>query len=181
VLVPIEEEVKALIFTEDEVVDLWPVTPDPLEHNRRSLYLFRKRNVRYPLFDAFDAPDTQSSCPQRQVSTHALQALVALNSDFAVARAKALAGRLYGEAGHSRAAWIDRAYRLVLCREPSLSERNQAQTFLEGQAQFLRETEGRRPLARPNFVPTGTDLAEAAAAVDFCLAMLNRNEFVSIP
>ena len=65
VLVPIEKEVEDLIFTEAEVVDLWPETPDPAEHLRRSLYLFRKRNVRYPLFDAFDAPDTQTACPQR--------------------------------------------------------------------------------------------------------------------
>ena len=63
VLVPIEKEVEDLIFTEAEVVDLWPETPDPAEHLRRSLYLFRKRNVRYPMFDAFDAPDTQTACP----------------------------------------------------------------------------------------------------------------------
>src|SRR5262249_51386663 len=50
VLVPIEKEVEDLIFTEAEVVDLWPETPHPSEHARRSLYLFRKRNVRYPMF-----------------------------------------------------------------------------------------------------------------------------------
>ena len=83
VLAPLEKEVKDLIFTEAEVVDLWPVDRDPTEHARRSLYLFRKRNVRYPLFDAFDAPDTQSACPRRATSTHALQALTLLNSDFA--------------------------------------------------------------------------------------------------
>ena len=97
VLVPIEKEIEDLIFTEQEVVDLWSETPDPAEHLRRSLYIFRKRNVRYPMFDAFDAPDTQSACPERGVSTHALQALVMLNSDFAANRAKALAGRLYRE------------------------------------------------------------------------------------
>ena len=60
------------------MVDLWPEDPDLAEHRRRSLYLCRKRNVRYPLFDAFDAPDTQSACPRRETSTHALQALVPL-------------------------------------------------------------------------------------------------------
>ena len=44
-----------MIFTEAEVVDLWPETPDPRAYARRSIYLFRKRNVRYSLFDAFDA------------------------------------------------------------------------------------------------------------------------------
>ena len=73
--------------------------PDPTEHLRRSIYLFRKRNVRYPLLDAFDAPDTQSACPRRETSTHSLQALVLLNSDFAAGRAKVLAGRILREAG----------------------------------------------------------------------------------
>ncbi len=92
ILAPLEKEVKDLIFTEAEVVDLWPEDPDPSEHLRRSIYLFRKRNVRYPLLDAFDAPDTQSACPRRETSTHSLQALVLLNSEFAAGRAKALAG-----------------------------------------------------------------------------------------
>ena len=92
VLAPLEKEVKDLIFTEAEVVDLWPVDRDPTEYARRSIYLFRKRNVRYPLFDAFDAPDTQSACPRRATSTHALQALTLLNSDFAAGRARALSG-----------------------------------------------------------------------------------------
>ncbi len=84
VLAPIEKEVEDLIFTEAEVVDLWPEDRNPAEHLRRSLYLFRKRNVRYPLFDSFDAPDTQTACPRRETSTHALQALNLLNSDFAI-------------------------------------------------------------------------------------------------
>jgi hypothetical protein len=114
VLVPIEREVEGLIFTEAEVVDLWPETPDPREHARRSLYLFRKRNVRYPLFDAFDAPDTQTACPQRSVSTHVLQALVLLNGDFAAGRAKALAARLFRESPDGEIGRIKRAYLIVL-------------------------------------------------------------------
>src|SRR5262249_39068755 len=78
VLVPMRKEVEDLIFTDAEVGALWPETTDPAEHCRRSLYLFRKRNVRYPMFDAFDAPDTQNACPLRPVSTHALQPLVLL-------------------------------------------------------------------------------------------------------
>ena len=157
VLVPIEKEVEDLIFTEAEVVDLWPETPDPAEHLRRSLYLFRKRNVRYPMFDAFDAPDTQTACAQRGVSTHALQALVLLNSDFAAGRARALAGRLYREAGDSSASRIERAYRVVLARAPRPGEPEQARAFLDAQAALLRDrlARGGPPLAMPSFVPPG--------------------------
>jgi hypothetical protein len=179
VLVPIEKEVEDLIFTEAEVVDLWPETPDPTEHNRRSLYLFRKRNVRYSLFDAFDAPDTQSACPRRQVSTHPLQALVTLNSEFAIGRARALAGRLLKEA-KGDGERVDLVYRLVLGRESATGERMQAIDFLTAQAKALRDS-GRANLARPTFVPAEMDPAEAAAWVDFALAMLNRNEFVYVP
>ena len=181
VLVPIEPEVEDLIFTEAEVVDLWPVTPDPVEHRRRSLYLFRKRNVRYPMFDAFDAPDTQSACPQRAVSTHALQALVLLNSDFAVDRAKALAGRALGVAGGTDER-LTFAYQCVLSRPATAKEREQGSAFLDAQTSLLRRrlAEG-RTLAVPASAPPTVDDAEAAAWVDFALAMLNRNEFVYVP
>jgi len=182
VLVPIEKEVEDLIFTEAEVVDLWPETPDPLEHLRRSLYLFRKRNVRYPMFDAFDAPDTLSACPKRMVSTHALQALVLLNGDFAAARARAMAGRLLRESGGDEAARVALAYRIALGREPRPKEVERDRAFLASQADLLRRlaVEG-QPLARPTFMPEGADPAGAAAWVDFALAMLNRNEFLYVP
>jgi hypothetical protein len=180
VLVPIEKEVEDLIFTEAEVVDLWPETPDPLEHLRRSLYLFRKRNVRYPLFDTFDAPDTQTACAQRAVSTHALQALVLFNSDFAAGRARALAGRLFREAPKNDTARIRRAYKIALAREPTPKELDVALAFLDAQTIHLaaRAPQG---LSKPVFVTPRVGPAKAAAWVDFALAMLNRNEFLYVP
>ncbi len=156
VRVPIEKEVEDLIFTEAEVVDLWEESPDVREHLRRSIFLFRKRNVRYPMFDAFDAPDTQTPCPQRGVSTHSLQALVMLNSEFAQSRARALASRVRSEADDDPSR-VDRAYRLVLARGPSPRESEQALRFLSA----------------GNGTPD--------VWVDFALAMLNRNEFVYVP
>ena len=116
VVAPLEKEIKDLIFTEAETVELWPEDRDPFEHARRSIYLFRKRNVRYPLFDAFDAPDTQSACPRRATSTHSLQALTMLNSEFATGRARALAARIMCEGGPRTRDRIRRAYRLALAR-----------------------------------------------------------------
>ena len=165
VRVPIEKEVEDLIFTEAEVVDLWEETPDASEHLRRSIYLFRKRNVRYPMFDAFDAPDTQSACPQRIVSTHALQALVMLNSAFAEDRAKALAARLFREATDDSSR-IDLVYKLVLARQPTAREVDQARSFLRAQAADLQDA---------------TNYPHAAAWLDFALVMLNRNEFLYVP
>ncbi|WP_422926692.1 DUF1549 and DUF1553 domain-containing protein [Singulisphaera sp. PoT] len=182
VLAPLEKEVEDLIFTEAEVVDLWPVTPDPSEHVRRSLYLFRKRNVRYPLFDAFDAPDTQTACAERGVSTHALQALVLMNSDYSVARARALSSRIFREEPGNREARIRHAYRIVLARDPKPKELEQASAFLDGQTQrLLAQSKGGQVSEKAGFDPEAFKAASEAAWVDFSLAMLNRNEFVYVP
>jgi hypothetical protein len=159
VLAPLEKEVKDLIFTEAEEVDLWPVDPDPAEHHRRSIYLFKKRNVRYPLLESFDAPDNQTACPRRESSTHALQALNLLNSDLALGRAHALAERLAREAPDAEGR-VRRAYHLALCRDPSPDELARASAFIAEQSAAL---------------------SEPAAWDDFALALLNCNEFLYIP
>ncbi len=91
VKVPLEPEVYDLIFTEGEPDGLWPVTPDAAEHARRSIYLFNKRNVRLPMFEAFDQPDTLNTCAFRPVSTFAPQALILMNAPFVREQGKALA------------------------------------------------------------------------------------------
>jgi hypothetical protein len=178
VRVPLEPETYDLIFTEDEPDGLWPVTPDERQHDRRTLYLFNKRNVRLPLLEALDQPDTLTSCPVRPVSTFAPQALILLNGPFLQAQAKAFAARLYREAatGERR---IERAYRLALGRAPSAREKQLSEAFLGEQAELLRERmRARQTVALPDGLPDGADAAEAAALSDLCLALLNRNAFV---
>jgi hypothetical protein len=186
VRVPLEPEVYDLIFTEEEPDGLWPVTPDPAEHTRRSLYLYAKRNVRLPLLEAFDQPDTLTSCPVRPVSTSAPQALILFNGPFFQSQGKALAVRLLREApgreAEGRKARVERAYRLALARGPKEAELATALEFLEGQAELVRERlRARLPAGLPTGLPEGADPAEAAALADFCLALFNRNEFVYVP
>jgi Protein of unknown function (DUF1553) len=177
VLAPLEKEVKDLIFTEAEIVDLWPVDRDPTEYARRSLYLFRKRNVRYPLFDAFDAPDTQSACPRRATSTHALQALTLLNSEFASGRARALAERILSQQQAVGADdGIGRAYQLVLARAPNAIELDRARKFLQAQSEKIGREE-----RESNSAPVSTNSADQSAWTDFALALLNSNEFLYVP
>ena len=153
VRVPIEQEVYDLIFTEAEPDNLWPVHPDPQEHNRRSLYLLNKRTVRLPMMANFDQPDAMTSCPMRAVSTHSLQALSLMNSDFARLQAAAFARRLERECGTSPGCRIRRAYKLALARIPRPAEVVMAREFL----------------------------GRGGPLEDFCLSMLNRNEFVYVP
>jgi hypothetical protein len=114
----------------------WAVTPDPAEHNRRSVYLLAKRNLRLPFMEAFDAPDLQISCARRESSTHAPQALELLNGDLSNRLAESLAGRLDREAT-TPAKQADLAYRLVAGRLPTMKEKQLAIQFLKNQP--LRE------------------------------------------
>jgi hypothetical protein len=182
VRVPLEPAVYDLIFTEGEPDGLWHVTPDPREHTRRSLYLFAKRNVRLPLLEALDQPDTLTSCPVRPVSTFAPQALILLNGPFMQEQSQAFAVRVLREAGKDRDRQIRYAYLLALARPPRPAEAETARTFLADQADLLRDRlRARLPVALPAVTPDGADPAAAAALADFCLALLNRNEFVYVP
>ncbi|HYH67360.1 MAG TPA: DUF1549 and DUF1553 domain-containing protein [Urbifossiella sp.] len=107
-----------------------PVTADAAEHTRRSVYLFARRNLRDPFLEAFDLPDNNNSCPKRERSTTAPQALALLNSADATAAAKALAERVTRDAD-TESGRVALAYRLVLGRNATPAEQALAAGFLE--------------------------------------------------
>jgi hypothetical protein len=159
----------------------WRVSPDPADHVRRSIYVFARRNLRYPVFDVFDRPDANASCPQRNESTTAVQSLLMLNSTFAFSLARQFAGRVLAEQPSDMDAQIRWAVKLAYAREPSPQEFEVFRRFLDGQAQLLREE--RRPaeqLATPLPCPAGADVYTAAAFTDLCLALFNSNEFLHV-
>ena len=108
---------------------VWSPSPDPRDHVRRSIYVFARRNLRFPLLEVFDLPDSNLSCPKREQSTTAPQALALLNADDVVQAAEGLADRLAHEAvlGDDR---ITRAFRLALGRRPTPTELRAAREFL---------------------------------------------------
>ncbi len=108
----------------------WPVSADVAERNRRSIYVFVKRNLRYPLFAAFDAPDRTETCSRRYETTTAPQALMLLNDALVIEKAKRFATRIEREAGSDPDARVERAYRIALSRLPTSEERSAARTFL---------------------------------------------------
>ncbi len=128
----------------------WPVTPEADQHRRRSVYLFARRNLRYPLFEAFDKPDSNASCPRRNVSTIAPQALLLLNADDSVVAAQRLAARIEQQTGSDRRAAVELAYRRILNRKPTADDVRDAEQFLTSDS----------------------------ALADLCLALFNLNEFV---
>jgi hypothetical protein len=171
---PLPAEVTATLLANQ-----WKVSPNPEDHRRRSIYLFVRRNLRYPLFEAFDRPDTNASCPRRNRSTIAPQALILLNSEFSLAAAKELAGNLFKDNGSDSQVLVQRAFRQTLGRSPSTEELALGMQFMDQQAQGLKESgRSESDLALPADRPEGVEIYKAAAVVDFCLAMFNLNEFV---
>ena len=106
-----------------------PVTADTTEYARRSVYLFARRNLKLAFLEAFDLPDSNLSCPKRERSTTATQALALLNADETMTAAKALADRVTREA-KTEDARVALAYRLALGRAPTAKELVRAKAFL---------------------------------------------------
>ena len=121
--------------------------------NRRGIYLLNKRSVRLPLLSAFDQPDTITSCPVRPVSTHALQALSLFNSSFMQEVSHDFAARLEKSCGDRQG--VRGRYRMAAGAGASSAQ--------GGEAGCESSSGSPAPLQ------------------DFCLAILNRNEFLYVP
>jgi hypothetical protein len=129
IMPPVKEELVELLYDPAQ----WQVTPDKHEHDRRSIYLVAKRNLRLPFMEVFDQPDLQISCARRQASTHAPQALEMLNGETATELAAAFAKRLRKEAGEGSDRQIERAFWLAAGRPPTVAETKLATAFLKDQ------------------------------------------------
>jgi len=108
----------------------WTVSPDPRDHLRRSIYIFARRNLRFPFLEVFDAPDGNLSCPERGRSTTAPQSLTLLNAEEVLAASKATAELLTQET-KLPAEQVTMLYRLALGRRPTEREAALATEFLK--------------------------------------------------
>ena len=109
------------------------------------------------MFEAFDPPVNSVSCPKRDVTTVAPQALWSLNNATSFRQARAFAARLAREAGADPAARVGRAWRLALGRPPSAAEKAQS-------LRLLKDIGG----------------PPDAALAKFCLVLVNLNEFAYV-
>lgn len=162
--------------------EVWKVSANPADRHRRSLYIHSKRNLPYPLLDAFDLPDMHESCARRTQTTVAPQALMLLNSDLVLDYAQAFAGRLLQDNPHAELRpLVMSAYLLAFSREATDDEVAAAMSFITRQQSLIAsERPGDRPLRLPRGFPKFLDPPLAAAITDFCHALMNANEFVYV-
>lgn len=136
----------------------------PEAQRRRSLYLFSRRSLIAPMMTTFDFCDTTLPCGQRDVSVVAPQALALLNGDFAHEQSRAVAAKVLEAAGSDRDKWVEEAWKMVLLRAPTASEKVAAREHLEQQHLYFQ----RYPLA------------EELTLTSLCHALLNCNEFIYV-
>ncbi len=160
----------------------WVVSAEQSEWNRRSLYVFTRRSVPYPLLEPFDMASAQQAHSKRDVTTTPLQALTLFNSDVVFGWSKALAGRVISETGGNKSAQLDRLYEILYGRTPDRAEKATLLGFLTEQENVLKQQASTGKLQVNE--PTGlkdvrqVDPIQAAAFVDLVHAVANSNDFV---
>lgn len=136
----------------------WNVTKAPSEHSRRSIYVFARRNLRYPIFEVFDRPSANVSCSDRGNSTTAPQSLHLLNSEFSLETAMHLSS-VIAKSHTDQRSQISTAFRRTLGRLPTEAELTDVKQFMEQQSGESNENN---------------------ALTHLCLSLFNSNEFVFI-
>jgi hypothetical protein len=151
------------------------------EVNRRSIYIFVKRNLIYPMLATFDAPNAQETCARRFRTVVPTQALTLMNNESALDWAQHLAGRVLNDAGLSQRQQIERTYRMVYSRSPLDDEVRTVENFLGRQTAVIAARLAQHEnVSMPVPTEASGDAARAGAFVDLCAVLLNSNEFLYI-
>ena len=101
---------------------IWKEASEGPDVWRRSVYVYRRRGLAFPMFQVFDLPEQNVTSAARYVSTVPTQALTMLNDAFVLRHAELFADRVKKEAGDDPARQIDLAYRIALTRPPTETE-----------------------------------------------------------
>jgi hypothetical protein len=105
----------------------------------RSIYVKKMRNTPDRILQCFDSPSGFSSEPERLNTTTATQSLLLANSEWPLARARAMAGRILGGKENPSAEDVAKAYRTAWGREASDVEVKAAVDFLAMQKTLTGE------------------------------------------
>jgi hypothetical protein len=152
---------------------------------RRALYTFRFRSVPYPMLQAFDAPNGDTSCVRRPRSNTPLQALVTLNEPLFLESARALAKKTLESGGSSDAERVKFAFRRVVARNPSADEQAELLGFLEKQTTRLKDGWLSAPdlaglkATVPTSVPKQATPVQLAAWTALSRVLLNLDEAIT--
>src|SRR5439155_7438314 len=117
----------------------WKTEKDPAQSSRRSVYIFVRRNLRYPMLQEFDSANTFEVWHSRKNTVTPSQSLDLLNNDLVLDWARTFAGRVLTDTGltpESREQ-VEHAYALAYGRKADGEELKTAVAFLERQAPIM--------------------------------------------
>jgi hypothetical protein len=162
--------------------DLWQASNDPKDNTRRSLYVFTRRSVPYPLLETFNMASSQQAHSAREVTTTPLQALALVNSEQVFGWSQALAGRVIREAGRDESAQLDRLYQILFSRRPDVQERATLTAFLDSHSGVIanKAAGGSLTIALPIGAKEEViaNPVRESAFVDLVHTLANSNEFI---
>lgn len=155
----------------------WEVSKDPKDFNRRSLYIFTRRSVPYPMLESFDMASPQEVHSKRDVTTTPLQALTLYNTELTFEWSQDLAGRLIREAGSDESARIDRLYQILFARNPNKQEKDTLLSYLGSHEKILKAQS--KDVAFPRGVRAEeiSNPVRESAFVDLVHTVVNSNDF----
>lgn len=147
--------------------------PDDASTRRRSVYMFHKRLIPYPMFQAFDRPDLMTSCAARQNTTVAPQAMVILNDRLVRSVARDFAHTLLASqikpvegAKQELLPLVELAFEKSFARLPTEKEAAASLAFISAQTQARTERSDKQP--------------RLEALTDYCQALFGLNEFIYV-
>jgi hypothetical protein len=114
---------------------------------RRGLYTFAKRTAPYAMFQTFDAPSGEATCPRRDSSNTPLQALTLLNDAVFFEAAQALGKKASQRIGtdSEKTTYL---FQRILTRPPTKREQTTLLSFLNAQRKRLQNGElNAKPIA----------------------------------
>jgi hypothetical protein len=147
-----------------------PEPPGSRNTHRRSIFMFHKRIVPYPLLQAFDRPDGLQSCGRRDTTTVAPQALALLNDQFVRDRAAEFANRIHQESHGNLDQAVNLAFQLAFARTPTDDDHGSSMAFLAA-----RQADRQRRSADQSEAKAGRE-----ALTDFCQSLFGLNEFMYV-
>lgn len=170
--------------------DQGPEVPIGGEEYRRSLYIEVRRSKPLALLRTFDLPVMETNCDRRTASTSAPQALMLMNSEFALRQASRFAHRLVRDAGSDPRQQISRAFEIAFARPATDSEIAESLAFLEHQSEEVKTHPAATTPPKPQPIgrkgrrrnratsrPTAADPG-LQPLTDFCQALISSNEFL---
>ncbi|MFT6862517.1 MAG: hypothetical protein ACJAVK_001075 [Akkermansiaceae bacterium] len=105
----------------------------------RSIYVKKMRNTPDRILQCFDSPSGFASEPDRQNTTTPTQSLLMANSEWPLARARALAGRVLGAKLLASEEELERAFALAWGRKATAEEVSAGMAFLRSQRKMTGE------------------------------------------